>query len=432
VARLPAPAAALTIALLAVLSTGCGQRARARALPESFCSKVFYKGERSPQYLIASDLPLKAFDHPEQTRGMVAGIRYALRQHAFKAGKYRVGYQACDDSNPQRPAGDLTRCSANAKAYARNKSVLGIVGTWNSACSAIEIPILNKASGGPLVLVSPSNTGPGLTHAAAGVETGEPERYYPSGKRNFVRLMSPDDFGGAADAWLAKKLGLRSVFLLNDRESYGLGVAAAFQDAARKLGVRIRGVGSWEAEGSPASLRAVAGRVKRSGADGVFLGGFNCTNCAALLQALAGPHETIIAPDGFYSIEDVTKTAGPAATEGMYVSVPGTTGSGLSPVGRRLATRFGPVGPGAGGAPYAAQATELLLDAIGQSDGSRASVTKEVFSTNVEKGILGSFGFDRNGDTTANPFTIYVGRDGKSVLDRVVTPPHTLASPGAS
>lgn len=55
---------------------------------------------------------------------------------------------------------------------------------------------------------------------------------------------------------------------------------------------------------------------------------------------------------------------------------------------------------------YAAQAAQVLLDAIARSDGTRASVTKELFATRVRGGILGTFGFDRNGDTTEQKVTI--------------------------
>ena len=91
----------------------------------------------------------------------------------------------------------------------------------------MELPILNRASGGPLGLISPSNTNVGLTHAGGGTQPGEPARYYPTGTHSFVRIISPDDAQAVADALLVKHLGARRVFVLDDGEEYGLNVAEA-------------------------------------------------------------------------------------------------------------------------------------------------------------------------------------------------------------
>ena len=71
---------------------------------------------------------------------------------------------------------------------------------------------------------------------------------------------------------------------------------------------------------------------------------------------------------------------------------------------------------------YAAQAAIVLLDAIAASDGSRASVVDKMFATKVTNGILGSFGFNKNGDTTNNPVTVYKIAGGKLTTFKVITP----------
>ena len=75
---------------------------------------------------------------------------------------------------------------------------------------------------------------------------------------------------------------------------------------------------------------------------------------------------------------------------------------------------------------YAAQATQVLLDAIARSDGSRASVTAQLFKTKVSNGILGSFAIDRKGDITAGAVTIYRIVHGKPTVFGVITPPTSL------
>ena len=408
------------------VAIGLGGAASVEPLPLSFCSPVV-QGSAAPDYLIVSDLPVRAAFLREFTSAMQGAIKFILARRGFKAGGYSVGYQACDDSNPQADSGDLGKCASNSKAYAADPSVIGVIGSWNSHCSAVEIPILNKAPNGPIAMISPSNTNVGLTHAGVATDPGEPGRYYPTGKRNFVRVISPDDAQGAADAVLAKRLGLRRVFVLDDNESYGLTVAVPFREAAKAVGLTIAGAGSWNV--NQTTFDALARQVARSGAGGVFLGGFACPGCAALireLRAALGPAVPIIAPDGWSDIKGLVKAAGVKTTEGLYVSIPGLPASKLGPLGRQIAQKFGPTRPGSGGPPYAAQAVAVLLDAIAKSDGSRASVNEHLLGAHVQGGILGDFHFDKNGDPTYNPVTVFRIHRGIGTINRVVAPPADL------
>jgi branched-chain amino acid transport system substrate-binding protein len=414
--------AALAVALVARAS-GAGSSGAIEPLPQSFCSRLVAGGNGTPTLLIVSDLPLAGTGPAPR---MADAIRYTLARHLFKAGKYRVAYQSCDDSNPQTQEGDLGRCVANARAYAANSAVIGVVGTWSSRCSAFELPILNGARPGPLVLVSPSNTNVGLTRSGPGAEAGEPGRYYPTGRRSFVRVIAHDNVQGAAEALLASRLRLKRVFVLDDGEAYGVGVADAFTRAARRLGLRIAGSAPWSPAGT--SFGAVAARVGRARPDAVFLGGFACPACGALIKQIrvrAGKKSVLLAPDGFYPLTAVHKAAG-AAAEGMYASAAGTTVKKLNAAGRMIARRYGPPLPVAGGAPYAAEAAEVLLAAIARSNGTRASVNAHVRSTSVRGGILGTFRFDRDGDITAPDILIFRLRHGRQVVDRVIVPPASL------
>lgn len=397
---------------------------RPTPLTRAFCSAVV-SGGAQPQVLIASDLPVRGFAFHEDTVHMEAAIRFVLARHRYRAGRFTVGYQACDDSNPQAAQGDLTKCAANAKAYAQDASVVGVIGTWSSNCAAVEIPILGQAPHGPLGMVSPSNTNVGLTHADAGTAPGEPARYYPTGRRNYVRVISADDAQARADALLAKRVGARRVFVLNDGTGYGLSVAFAFRKAAGKLPLDVVGTGAWDP--AQANFEGVVRRVHAARADAVFLGGSACPTCGTLIRQLrrvVGAHGILIAPDGFTPVGDLAKRYGTPA-QGMYVSTPGDSLADFSPLGRKIARTFGGAAThlGSGGAAYAAQAVEILLDSIARSDGTRSSITSDLFTTHVRGGILGTFGFDRNGDTTLNPVLIYrvAGRRGR--FDRVVHAP---------
>src|SRR5262249_22317389 len=140
---------------------------------------------------------------------------------------------------------DTAKCATNAHLFSTNKSVIAVEGTFNSGCAKIEVPIENRA--GPLLMVSPANTNPGLTKKW---EAGEPQKYYPTGQRNYARVVATDDIQGPADAIYTKELGFKKVFVLNDKQTYGFGVASSYRSAAKKLGLQIVGFQGWDAKQS--------------------------------------------------------------------------------------------------------------------------------------------------------------------------------------
>ena len=416
--------ALIAIVALAATVSGAFARSGATPLPASSCSAIQNSGG---QYLIASDLPLQGSGR-SQTSQMTRAIKFILKSHGWKAGKYSLAYQSCDDSTAQAGKWDSGKCSANANAYAQNKSVIGVIGTFNSGCAEIIVPVLNRAAGGSVAMVSPANTYVGLTHGGPGTAAGEPGKYYPTGKRNYARVVAADDYQGAADALLAKSLGIKKVFILNDKEAYGLGVATNFKNAAKKLGITIAGFTAWD--GKASSYEALAVKIQASGAQGVFLGGLICENGGKLikdLRATLGANVQIMAPDGFTPISAVVQGAGGSA-ENMTVSVAGLPNSALKGAGKVFVKAFTKAD---GRAPdpysvYAAQAAEALVAAIKQSNGSRADVTKQLFKIKLPSSILGAVSFNSNGDVTSNPVTIYRVKSGKSVTYKVIVPPNSL------
>ena len=421
-------------AVLALLAAGCGgggggkKGGNARALPASSCSDIYYEGDGNPDYVIASDLPLQGSGRT-QTVQMTEAIKFILKQHDFKAGDNKIGYQSCDDATAQQGKWASEKCSANANAYAQNKSVIGVIGTFNSGCAEIVIPVLNRAPDGPVAMVSPANTYVGLTHGGAGTAAGEPDKYYPTGTRNYIRLVAADDFQGAADAVLTQQLGLKNVYILNDKEAYGQGVANNFRNAATQLGIGIAGFSAWN--GKASSYTGLATKIKQSGADSVFLGGLVCENGGKLikdLRSVLGTGVTIVAPDGFTPISAVVDGAGKAA-EGIYVSIAGQPNENLGPAGKKFVKDFGATQAGGQVDPYsayAAQSADVLLTAIENSDGTRADVATQLFKTKVDDGILGTFEINENGDTNSNPVTMYLIKGGKQTTYKVITPPANL------
>jgi branched-chain amino acid transport system substrate-binding protein len=416
--------ALIAIVALATMVSGAIARSGATPLPASSCEAI---QNSSGQILVASDLPRQGAQRTQSSQ-MTRAIAFIFKQHNWKAGKYSLAYQSCDDSTAQAGKWDSGKCSANANNYAQNSSVGMVIGTFNSGCAEIIAPILNRAANGPVAMVSPANTYVGLTHPGPGTVAGEPGKYYPTGKRNYARVVAADDFQGAADAVLTKTLGVKKIFILNDKEAYGLGVATNYKNAAKKLGLKIVGFTAWD--GKASSYEALAVKIKASGANAVFLGGLICENGGKLIKDIkAGvPASTrIIMPDGFTPISATVQQGG-TATEGAFVSVAGLPNSALKGAGKAFVKAFTKADHRAPDpySVYAAQAAEVAVAAIGQSNGTRADIAKQLFKINLKGSILGNVSFNSNGDVTSNPVTIYRIKGGKSTTYKVIVPPKAL------
>jgi branched-chain amino acid transport system substrate-binding protein len=415
--------ALIAIVALATMVSGAIARSGATPLPAASCSAI---QNSSGQVLIASDLPLEGSGR-SQTSQMTRAIKFIFSKHAWKAGKYSLAYQSCDDATAQAGKWDSGKCSANANAYAQNSSLGAVIGTFNSGCAEIIVPILNRASNGPIAMVSPANTYVGLTHPGPGTVAGEPGKYYPTGKRNYVRVVAADDYQGAADAILTKTLGIKKVFILNDKEAYGLGVATNYKNAAKKLGLKIVGFTAWD--GKASSYEALAVKIKASGATGIFLGGLVCENGGKLIKDLKSgvPKAQIMLPDGFTPLSATVQGAGTAA-ENATLSVAGLPNSALKGAGKAFVSAFTKADHRSPDpyAVYAAQAAEVVVAAIAQSNGTRADITKQLFKLDLKGSLLGNVKFNANGDVTANPVTIYRIKGGKSTTFKVIVPPKAL------
>jgi branched-chain amino acid transport system substrate-binding protein len=318
------------------------------------------------------------------------------------------------------------------RTYTTDPSVIGVIGPFNSPCASREIAIANRAPGGPLAMISPSTTEVGLTHVGPGSQPGEPGIYYPTGTRNFVRLVPADDVQAAADVLFARRQGLSRVFIAHDSfDPYGVGIAHSFGQAAKRLRLRVAGAGPWPgAQGSPGSMKhAIASFVRtiaRTHPNAIFLAGFpEDPPVAPLIQNLRAviPNAQLIAPDAFADVPDLVHIVGPAV-EGMAVSEPEIAPSLLPGPGQQFVARYGKEIGGTSNpwSAYAAQAADVLLNAIAHSNGTRTSVTKALFATRIRNGIIGSFAFTPTGDPTAGSVTIIRVQHMQPAPLRVITP----------
>ena len=290
-------------------------------LPDSSCAELEYGGEGDPDVLIASDLPMQG-DSAERSEQMVEAIRIVLEDAEWKAGEVNVGFQACDDSIESTGEWDEKQCEENARAYAANPDVVGVVGTYNSGCAAIEIPILNEAPDGGVAMVSPGNTLICLTQDSPSCDPEEPDSFYPSGTRNYARVVPNDAAQAAGLAQFAQDQGFASPYVLfADGDPTSSGQADAFVGAAQELGLEVSGLDFWDPEA--ADYEDLMERAAEGSPDSVVLAGLLDQNGAKLIQDKVvelGDNESValLAFDGFAqqaTIDDVGQDAA-----GMFVT----------------------------------------------------------------------------------------------------------------
>ena len=407
--------AALLLFGLAVFGASARSRAAdtgVTAVGSSACGGVQYGGSGTAQALIVSDLPLQG-DSRQRSLQMNDAIRLVLEGADWRAGGRSVAFQACDDSDAKTGLWSKAICQANARAYAADPNVLGVVGTYNSGCAEAIIPILGEAPNGGLAMVSPGNTLICLTQSSPSCGNGTPQSLYPK-RRNYARVVPNDAYQGAGLASFAGQRGIERAYVLYaGKDPTSLGQAKTFRGAARKLGIELAGFSAWNVDAS--SYSSLMRKVAATSPDAVLLAGLTEENGARLIKdkvAVMGPNSgavKLLAPDGFAQ-QSTIDLAG-AAAKGVFASVPGRVPQNLTGPGKTLVSELQKEvkGPVELYAPYAGQAASVLLDAIARSD-QRSGVIEAVRKTKVRNGITGSFSILGSGDPSVGPITVSVAK----------------------
>jgi branched-chain amino acid transport system substrate-binding protein len=366
---------------------------------------------------IVSSLP-RTGSAKGQTDTIVNGIKMALADVNNKVGNFTIIYEDLDDATAAKGSWDAAKESENANKAVNDSQVMVYIGTFNSGAAAVSIPILCKAN---LVMISPANTYPGLTKPGKG-EQGEPDKFYPGCPRNYSRVVPADDLQGVAGANWAKDLGAKRVYVLDDTELYGRGLAVVFTEQAKKIGLEVVG-GPEGIDPKASDYRALAQKIRGANPELIYFGGITQNNAGKLVQDLkaAMPDVKFMGPDGIY--EKAFIDAGGAAAEGSYITFGGVPAPKLAGKGadwyRKYKDQF-KAEPEAY-ASYGYEAARVALDAIqraGKSD--RVAIRDAVFATKDYDGVLGKWSFDRNGDTTVTDMSGRQVKGGKFDDDNAV------------
>jgi branched-chain amino acid transport system substrate-binding protein len=391
-------AAAFGVVILLAMSTAPG--ADAQSTPDPLT--------------VYSSLPLSGAARP-QAQAIVRGARLALEEAGGSAGGRQIRYVSLNDATSRVGSWTPQKTASNARRAASDESTIAYIGEFNSGASAISMPILNEAG---IAQISPSNTAIGLTRSGPGAEAGEPEKYLPAGYRHYFRLAPNDRVQGGALAAAMRDRRCRRVALLDDGEIYGRGVTTWTRRHALRIGLEV--VARRTIDRNASGYRKLARRLRARRANCVAYGGITANNAVRLFRDLARglPRARLFGSDGIAEsgFSDPHEGGVPAKVGRRVLVTVGTLAPFAYPAQgqdffRRYSERYGEPNPD----PYAIygyEAMRLVLDAIAAASPSRQAVVERLRDMPARAGALGTYRFDRYGDTTLRSYGVYRIRQG--------------------
>jgi branched-chain amino acid transport system substrate-binding protein len=385
------------MAIAALSAFGVGQVARSQ-------------GETTVK--IVSALPMTG-SSLGQTQTIVNAIEQALADVDSMAcdGKVKIEFETYDDATAAAGKWDPAQVTSNANKIVADDDIVAVIGHFNSGAAKLSIPILNEAN---LVMVSPANTYPGLTKPGKG-EANEPDIYYPNGKRNYARVIPADDLQGSVAAKWAQSLGVKNVYILDDQELYGKGIADVFEATAKELGLNVSGREG--IDGKAPDYKALMTKIKGFNPDLIYYGGITQNNAGQLVKDMrnVGMTETkFMGPDGIQ--EQAFIEAAGKDGEGVYATFGGLPFSEFKGAAKEWYDSY-KAKYNSEPEPYAIYgfaAAQVVLQGIDEvCDNDREAIRAAIMDTKDFESVLGAFSLDENGDTSLTTFSGFQVKDGK-------------------
>lgn len=363
---------------------------------------------------IYSSLPLTG-SSKEQTDTVVNAMKLALEDFTKgtnKIGDFTIDYQSLDDATAAKGQWDADQEKANANKAVNDPDAMIYLGTFNSGAAKVSIPILGGAN---MAMISPANTYTGLTKNIAGItEANEPDIYYPNKVRNYFRVVTEDGVQGPAVAAYAAALpNVKKVFVVDDSQTYGKGLADAFVLGCKANNLDCTGRAS--INGKESDYKSLAADIKAKAPDAIFFGGITQQQAGKLVADVraAGIKVPFIGGDGIN--EDAFIKDGGAAAEGVYATAAGVPEDKLPAKGQDFLKRYtAKFGKPQTYTIYGYEAMTVALTAIQKAaKKDRKAILEAVTGIKDFEGLLGKWSFDKNGDTTLGDYTVYQVTDGK-------------------
>jgi branched-chain amino acid transport system substrate-binding protein len=367
---------------------------------------------------IYSSLPLQGPDR-ERSRDMVNAIKLALQESGGKIGPLSVTYVSLDSATAEQGTWTKDSVLDNARQAVRDPNTIAYIGDADSAATALALPLTNE---GHILHISPSSTYVGLTRASR--RQGEPERFYPAGRRTFGRMVPTDHVQASALVGYMKEEGVRRLAMLADRDLYGGGLADQILTAAAGQGITVLDEGRINQQA--ADLSGPAAKVAQAGADAFLFAGIPNAGAAHVFRAVAAADPSLLLFGPGAGAEGAFAQALPPAVQRRMRLTSPTLPPRLLPASARAFRARFRAAVGREPLPEALQAyeaTNAILSSIrsaGAKGNDRLAVVDRFFAIRNRRSVLGTYTIDRFGDTSLSTYAGNRLRGSRLVLDTVL------------
>ncbi len=357
---------------------------------------------------IGSDLPVCTTGGQSTANG----IKFAVDQKNAAGGVngYTISYQSFDDCRQGAYSADAG--VENVQTMLGDSKFLGMIGPYNSAVAKAEIPI---AAPQHFLMVSPSNTNPCLTKDIAGCSY-HPQDLRSGNANNYWRVVTTDDYQGPAMAdYMYKQLNVKSIGILDDSTVFGVGIAAAFEAEFKKLGGTTKH--SEYQKATTSDWKSILLNFKNAGAAGVYVGGTDDQNICIPRKQMKdlGWDVPFGGGDGIETTDCIDQASGnELGINATSAGADATQVPGAKSTIDAFRKQFTGANDFGGYTMQAYDAANAVMAAIGRgindANGSmptREQVRAEMAKTKGFVGVIGTYDFDANGDTSLKIVSIY-------------------------
>lgn len=399
-----AATALVAAAALAALASGCGSVSGAAT-------------SQGSQLTVYSSLPLQG-PSGAVSQQIVNGEKLALHDAGGHVGPFKISYDSQDDSSPTSGQWDPSVTAQDAKTAANDPSTIAYLGDYNSAATAISLPIINAAG---ILQVSPASPYVGLTSSLdAGQD--EPERFYLTGKRNFARLQPGDPKQAQAQVRLMKQLGVKKLYVLDDQDPFELPLAQIVATDAEEAGIVVAAHDSLDTAAT-SSFTGEATKIAESGAEAVFFAGGTEEGAVALWRQLYGanPHLWLLGSSTMVNAQ-FTQAIGAAGARTLLSTPVLPTGlypASAQPVLAAYRRQFGERPEAYALFGYAAMSAALqAIRRAGARGNDRQAVIDALFAAGQHDSVIGRYTIEPDGETTLSSYGVDRVSGGRPVFWR--------------
>jgi branched-chain amino acid transport system substrate-binding protein len=352
---------------------------------------------------IGITLPLTGADAEDATKiknGAMMAIEEANASNLIPG--YKLEVVIYDSGTATAGQYDPAQAATNTKKLVSDNAVVANIGPQMSGEGKAMSPILSEAN---LATITPSSTNPDITNPAMAAQ------FRPKGKAVYFRTVTTDAFQGPNMAnYVKDKLGVKTVYVLDDSGAYGVGIADSFQKQAAKIGIKV--LGRDQLNPKDADYTTILTKIKAANPDLLYFGGVAQAGVKLAKQAYdIIPNVKKAGGDGVKGASFL-KGVGFPAVEGWYctdASPELLTDPKVQEFVKRFTAKYG-VGPD----NYSVTAYDgalVIIDAIKRVIAAKKEVTRENVRDAIQSTKLvtlqGEVSFDANGDIVSKIVSVY-------------------------